>query len=240
MGASANPVLAKAAPYAASAGAAYLGKKLSGPSKEQRAGMEATAQAGPRLNAAGGTMLQQGSGLAGQGAGYLQQAGQYYGNIMGNRRAATEALAPETTTALEYYRGAGNKTKRTMTGGSRDMAVAELDRQKVGQLAGMLPAARRAAAEGLGNIGGTAISGGTGMTGQAADLYGTAADIGGQQFQQASDIRAQQQAGGKSWGGAAYDILQNTKGGGKKGKKPPIPSSSYSPNLLMQGPQNIG
>jgi hypothetical protein len=244
MGAAAVPVLTKVAPYAISAVGSLFGRKASGPSKAQQQAMDTTSAAQKQLSGAAAPLMGQGQQLSGQGSQYLGQAGKYYSGILGSRQQARESLAPEMSTALEYYRGAGNKAKRTLTGGVRDQAVAELDRQKVGQLAGMIPAARRSAAEGLGNLGGTALQGGTAQTGQAANLLDTSARIGTQQFGNATTLRNQEQAGGRSWGGTIFDILKGGIGG-KKGSKGGggggiLPSGSYAPGLLMGGPGKMG
>jgi len=220
--AAAIPFAIKAAPWIAQAGGALLGKKLSGPSKGQKAAIEGTQQSMQELRGISQPLLQQGMGLAGQGAGYLAQGGrslqpaaQYYGNILSSRRGATESLAPETTTALEYYRGAEGKTRRTMQGGARDYALAELDRQKVGQLANMLPAARANAAQGMeriggayGQLGGTGIYGGGTMTGQGVNAASTAAYLGSGLFDQASRLREQAIEGGSKWGTILFDIAK--------------------------------
>lgn len=218
MAAAAVPALIKAAPYIASGVGSLIGKKMSKPSKQQQQAIDTTSASQKQLSGAAAPLLQQGQQTATQGAGYLGDAGRYYQGILGNRSQATASLAPEMNTAMEFYRGAGNKAKRTLTGGTRDMAVAELDRQKVGQLAGMLPAARRSAAEGITDVGGTAMSGGTSMTGQGAGLLESAANIGSQQFQNATQLRDQAQKGGSSWGGAMFDIVKSIPMGGKGGK----------------------
>ena len=241
MAAAAIPVLTKAAPWIASGVGALFGKKSSGASKGQQAAMASTQQSQNQLGAAAAPMLQQGSGLAQQGSGYLGQAGKYYGDILGSRQSARESLAPEMTTALDFYKGAENKAKRTLTGGSRDYATAELDRQKVGQIAGMLPAARRSAAEGITGVGSAALSGGSQMSGTGAGLLDTSARIGAGQFDQATKIREQEQAGGKSWGSTIFDIIKGgVGGGGGKGGKSPLASTSFAPGLLMGGPGKMG
>lgn len=235
--AAAIPFALKAAPYIGSAVAGLFGRKASGPSRGQRGAMEATQRGGEELSAAARPLLQQGQQLAGQGAGYLQQgaralgpAAQYYQNILGSRRSATEALAPETTSALEYYRGAEGKTRRTMRGGARDYALAELDRQKVGQIAGFLPSARRAAAEGAtgvgqayGGLGGQAGGLGVGLSGQGIGALGQGAYLQSGLFDQASRLREQEREGGKGWGSFIYDILSGI-GGGRGGGRALLPS----------------
>lgn len=208
--AAAAPFAIKAAPYLFKAGAmiggSLLGKKLSGPSKEQKTAMGASTQATQQLGGMAPPLMQQGQQLTQAGGQNLGAAGDYYRNILSNRGAARESLAPETTNALEYYRGAEGKAKRTMRGGSRDYALAELDRQKVGQIAGFLPQARANAAQGATGVGGTQVGAGTNLAGTGVNAASNAAYASGGLFNQASQLRQQQQEGGKQWGGLLYDI----------------------------------
>lgn len=239
--------MAAAVPFALKVGSmvggSLLGRKLSGPSGAQQSAMQGTQQSAEGLNRLSQPLLQTGFNVMGQAPGYYQQAGRnigaagdYYRNILSNRRAATESLAPEMTTALDFYRGAERKTRRTLQGGSRDYALAELDRQKVGQLAGMLPAARRGAAEGAlntggayGDLGGNLLYGGANLTGQGVNAASTAAYINSGLFNQATQIREQQGEGGKAWGGFLYDLAQMLPWG--KGTRPPstVPGERSNP-----------
>lgn len=223
MAAAAIPVLTKAAPWIAGGVASLFGKKLSGPSKQQNAAMTANTQAITGLQNAAGPFLQRGGQMADQGMGYLANAGQYYRNILGSRQSANAALAPETASVLDYYRGAEGKAKRTLTGGSRDYALAELDRQKVGQIAGMVPLARRDAAAQIGNLGGTAISGGSAFSGQGGNLLLGAGQLTSDQFRNATTLEQQAGQGGKAWGSAIFDIVKSIPmGKGKSGSKLPM------------------
>lgn len=242
--------MAAAVPFALKAGAmvggSLLGKLTNKPSKAQSSAMQGTQQAAQQVDKVSGPLMQQGSALAGQGAGYLRQgagqlgqAGGYYGNILSNRRAASESLAPEMTTALDYYKGAASKTARTQRGGGRDYALAELDRQKVGQIAGMLPAARANAAAGMtnvgsatGNLGSSAIYGGGAMTGQGVQAATSNAYINSGLFNNATTLRNQEGEGGKQWGSMLYDMAGSLYGGGKK----QLPSSRPPVNPLYTGP----
>lgn len=212
--------MAAAVPFAIKAGSmiggSLLGKALSGPSKEQKAATQGTLQAGQQVGNAAQPLLQTGANLTQQGSGYLGKAGDYYSNILSNRKAANESLAPEQTTALNYYQGAGNKIQRTMRGGSRDYAQAELDRQKVGQFAGMLPAARARAAEGAAGVGSAALGAGSAASGQGANAATSAAYINSGLFNQADRVRQQQAEGGKQWGGLLYDVAQMLPWGKKQ------------------------
>lgn len=202
--------MAAAVPFALKAGAmiggSLLGKKLSGPSKEQQAAMAASQQSTQQLGAMAPPLMRQGQQLTQAGGQNLGAAGDYYRNILSSRSAARESLAPETTTALEYYRGAEGKAKRTMRGGSRDYALAELDRQKVGQIAGFLPQARANAAQGATGVGGTQVGAGWNLAGQGVNAASNAAYASSGLFNQATQMRQQQQEGGKQWGGLLYDI----------------------------------
>lgn len=288
--AAAAPFAMKVAPYAISALGGLFGRKASGPSRQQQTAMAGAQQASDALTGTSASLLGEGKSLRGtgteylrQGAGYLGQgAGQvgrgagyvsrgareleapasYYRNILGSRQAAQQALAPETTTALEYYRGAEGKSRRTLQGGARDEALAELDRQKVGQLAGFLPAARRTAAEGAtgvgraygdlagtsgalgniygglgsaaGNLGGTAMQGGTSLTGQGVNAAQTNAYLQSGLFDMASRLRDQEGAGGKAWGGFMFDIVSSLLSG--KGKSTAgLPSRGPTPAMIRAG-----
>lgn len=233
-----------AIPIAMSAGSAiYNHFKNKKANAAQSTAMAQTQQSGADVSKLSAPLMQQGSALAGQGAGLLQQgagqlgqAGNYYGNILSNRRAASESLAPEMTTALDYYKGAERKTARTMRGGARDYAQAELGRQKVGQMAGMLPAARASAAQGMtnvgsatGNLGSSAIYGGGSMTGQGVNAATSGASINNSLFQQGQTTRQNNADSGKGWGSMLFDVIggiAKSKAGGTSGvpgTKPGVP-----------------
>ena len=226
--------MAAAVPFAIKGGSmllgSLLGKKLSGPSKGQKTAMQGTQQAGNALNAYSQPMMQKGFQLAGQGQGDLSQASQYYRNILGNRQAARESLAPEMNTAMDFYRGATSSANRNLRGGKRDYAVADLKRQQAGQLAGMLPAARANAAQGIAGVGGTALQGGSSFAGMGGDLASQGAYINSGLFNQATQIKQQEQEGGKGWGSLLYDIAGKLPwgkmgGGGGGGGWTPVADS---------------
>lgn len=222
---------AAAVPFALKAGAmvggSLLGKKLSGPSGAQKSAMTGTQQSAQQVGAMAPPLMKQGAALTGQGAGTLGAAGDYYKNILSNRQSARESLAPEMQGALAYYKGAENKTQRTMRGGSRDYAQAELERQKTGQLAGMLPAARAMAAQGATGVGGAQTGAGAAASGQGVNAAGTAGYINSGLFNQASQLQQQQQEGGKGWGSLLYDAASAMPWGKKSG--------GVSPSTLFQG-----
>lgn len=213
--------MAAAVPFAIKAGSmiggALLGKKLSGPSPQQNTAMQGAQQAAGQVGQYASPLVQSGLSTIGQGRGYLNQAGNYYGNILSNRRSAREALAPELKTTMDFYAGASNKAGRTLRGGARDYALAELDRQKVGNMAMMLPQARAQAAEGVGNLASSAIYGGSNLVGSGVGAAGQAANIYGNLFNNATTVRNQQGEGGKAWGGFLGDLAAMLPWGKKTG-----------------------
>lgn len=266
--------MAAAIPFALKAGTAlagsFLGKKLSGPNKQQQAGVAGTQQAGAQvggmvnplyqtskdLTSKGGELINQGQNyaaggraLVGEGAGNLQQAGDYYKGVLGSRAGMRQALAPETATIMDYYKGATGQAQRTMRGAQRDTAVAELNRDRVGNLARTTTGARAGAAEGLGRVGAETVGAANPLFAQAQSLYGTGSNLTGvgsnyagqatnaaaqsgylnnAVFNQGSTLDEQARTGGKAWGGMLYD-LANSFPWGKKGGG----GAKALPNLFM-------
>lgn len=249
--------MAAAVPFAIKAGTmiggSLLGKKLSGASGTQKTAMQGTTDAANRVGAMSGPLMQTGMNVLGQAPGMFGNAGRnigaagnYYRNILSSRQSARESLAPEMTTALDFYRGAENKTKRTMQGGGRDYALAELDRQKVGQLAGFLPAARRNAAEGALNVGGAygdigsnLLAGGANLTGQGLNAATSAAYINSGLFNQGTQVREQEGEGGKAWGGILYDVAQALPWGKGTGAKLPTTGPSTTPTTIANAGKTL-
>lgn len=224
--------MAAAVPFALKAGAmiggSLLGKKLSGPSGAQKSATAGTQASAAQLGGMAPPLMKQGQQMTEAGGQNLGAAGDYYRNILSNRQSARESLAPEMQSALEFYKGAESKTKRTQRGGSRDYALAELDRQKTGQLAGMLPAARSMAAQGAGSVGGTQVGAGSAAANTGVNAASNAAYVNSGLFNQASQVRNQEQEGGKGWGNLLYDVAGMIPWGKKGGGAP-------SASTLFQG-----
>lgn len=113
----------------------------------------------------------------------LQQALRYYSTLAGagGRAGINQMLAPQIGQVTDYYRGAERGLSARMAPGpQRDRAIADLYRQKAGQL-GMMPMQARAGANqalaGLGeSINSQALSG---LGGAAGVLSGQAGTLGG-------------------------------------------------------------
>lgn len=194
-------------------GGSLLAKKLSGPTSQQQAGMGVTQGAATQLGQAAPQLMGQGQRLTQQGAGYAGAAGNYYQKLLGSRAGIREATAPDTAAALDYYKGAEGKIGRTMTGGSRDQALAELEREKVGKLALMPAMARGAAAQGAVGAAAPLLSAGSSQTGQGVYAGGTAAGAGNALYNQASDQAEQQRKAGSTYGNFIYDAVKGWKWG---------------------------
>lgn len=225
MAAAAIPLIIKAGSAVA---AHYAAKKLGGASKPQQAGMDVSQQSAQTLGTAGSGLLNQGQQLTNQGSSYLNRAGNYYQQILGSRGAMRNAMAPETSSVLDYYRGAEQKLGRTTSGSDRTTAQAELDRQKVGQLALLPSLARRGAAEGVGTVGAQLAGQGANLSGQG--IYGLQASstAGSQLFNQGTQIRGQQNEAGKAVGSFLYDIIKSKYGGGGGGGTSDTETGIYS------------
>lgn len=202
--------MAAAVPFAIKAGTMFggslLGKLFSGGTKQQNAAVAGQQNAAGQLSGMVPGLMSQGSALTRQGAGYLGNAGDYYSKILSNRYAANQSLAPEMSTALDFYKGAAQNATRSLRGGSRDYALAELNRQKVGQLASYLPQARASAAQGAAGVGGQALAGGNAAQGLGVYAGSNAAQINSGLFGNATTLRNQEAEGGKQWGGMLYDL----------------------------------
>lgn len=191
-------------PLAAAAVGPLLSKFLGGASTQQSAAMRQTAQAAPQLMGAG----QQTTAAGVQGATTAQN---YYKSLLsGGRAGLTAATAPESAAALDYYKGAEGKVTNTMRGGGRDMALAELDRQKVGQLAVLPAQARAGAAQGLVGASAPLINAGANQTQQGLGAAGAG-------FGQATQVYGQQADAAKGYGKMLFDAIsqwQAGRGGG--------------------------
>lgn len=100
----------------------------------------------------------------------LSQGMSYYSKLLGGDRGTVQgAIAPDVANINQAYEGTQKYLdQQGVRGGARDNAIAENERQRVGQV-GMLPfLARKGAAD-------ASINAGTNLTGQATAAQGSAA-----------------------------------------------------------------
>lgn len=162
----------------------------------------------------------QGSNLYNVGSPAYQQALAYYQRLLGGDHAAiTEAVAPEGEAVSEVYKGAGKSLEAgPLRGGAKDLATAELSRQKTGQIAAIAPAARQAAAGAAGQLGLAGATAGTSAEQAGAGLYGqvVGAEQGNRQAAQAQSLN-QQNLGLQASLGAAKLTLDDLVQSGQLG-----------------------
>jgi hypothetical protein len=117
--------------------------------------------------------MRTGQSLVDGGMPQLQQAGNYYQNLLsGSRSGMTAALAPEISATTDVYKGAERNLERSgVQGAQRDMAKAELGREQAGKISGMIQGVRPGAASALAGLGGSMVTAGVGAMGSAGSVY---------------------------------------------------------------------
>ncbi len=172
MSAAALPFIGRGA---AAIGAGLFGRrsaqKATTPSAGEQAALGSATGAATRLGALSGQLGQQSLQAFGQ-------ARRFFGNLVGgNRGQLLQATAPERGQITGFFRGAERSVRSQARGGTRDLELARLSRDRAGALSGLVPAIRTSAAGTLGNLGlggaGTAVSGQAASGGIFSNLLGT-------------------------------------------------------------------
>jgi hypothetical protein len=204
-------------PAAASLIGGIIGGKKATSSAMKRSPEELRALAGAQ--GAAGTLMGQSEKLMGAGLPYLRQAGGYYSTLLGGNRAAmTQAVAGPRAALTDVYRGAERNLERSnVRGAARDVAQAELGRERAGQIASLTTGVQPFAAQGLASLGLPLTELGQRGAGQAGSLYGNLLEQGAINRQYA---RGEGEKAGAGLGGFIFDILKGTLPGGKKGLLP--------------------
>lgn len=181
------------------AGAQMLGSYIgSRKSKEEKAATAAQQQAQSMLMGQGGALTSMGMPAQQSALGYYQTL------LGGNRAAQAQAIAAPTANITDMYRGAErNLDHKGIRGGGRDLAMAELGRGRVSQLAQLTTGVQPMAAGNLGSLGGQATNQGIAATSGAA---GVASNLVGQNFQNRQNTNEMMGAGGAGIGSAIYDV----------------------------------
>lgn len=156
----------------------------------------------------------------------LDQSANYFSPLLrGGRAAIDQHLAPERAGITETYRGAGKAIEQSgMRGGTRDLANAELNRDRAAKLA-LLPAVARGNAAGaMLDVGQTQGSMAAAQAGTAANLFGSAtqakggglAGYGAMMNNATDQWKTQQAYGNQSGAGIGSMIFDAMKSQGKK------------------------
>jgi hypothetical protein len=210
--------LAPAVPWLVKGGAALAGGLLG--RKAQSSAMQRSPEERQALAGAQGvaTNLQQtGGGLIQQGQQTLAQPTNYWSRLLGGNRASmAQATAAPRAAISDVYTGAERNLERSgVRGAARDVASAELGRERAGKIAGLTTGVQPGAAAQLGEIGSEYLGRGAPMLGQAGSIYSSL--LGQGQYNRMYG-REQGQQAGTQIGGLIFDILNGTIGE-KFGKK---------------------
>lgn len=237
--------LAPAIPWIAKGGsllAGWLGGKKAQSSAMARSPEEQQALTGAQtganaLTGMGRSLFGGGQDTLGRGTGFLGQAGNYWQTLLGGSRAAmAQATAGPRAAITDQYRGAERGLERSgLRGGVRDLASAELSRDRAGKVAGLTTGVQPMAAQGLSSVGGELGSLGLSQIGQGLGATEAGSNIwqrllqGG--FENRKYGRAEGEKAGKGIGGLIFDILSGI--GGKFGKGsagiPGLPGGARGP-----------
>lgn len=163
----------------------------------------------------------------------LQKAMQHYmGLANGNTGAINSMLAPERGQLMETYRGAERGlSSRMAPGANRDTQMAELYRQRAGQM-GMMPMMARQNAMGqLGNMGMTLNQGASDMMGMAGNVLSGATGTNAQIAQMQRQRQQGWQALGQNIGNIFMPWLQGKIGGSGLGGDVKLPWGKGVPSM---------
>lgn len=182
---------------------------------------------GTKLGDTAGGFLGDAQKQFGQANTSLDQSANYFSPLLrGGRAAIDQTLAPERAGITETYRGAGKALEQSgMRGGTRDVAGAELNRDRAAKLALLPSAARQGAASAMLQVGQTQGNMAATQAGTAANLFGNATQakgVSGSGYNallgDATDRwKTQNAAGGVAGGGIGSMIFDAIKSQGKKG-----------------------
>ncbi len=167
--------------------------------------------------------MQRGAQGVAQGQQTLSQVGNVYRPLMtGDRSAMNAALAPEMASITDIYRGAGKGLDR-MQGPARDTAMAELARQKAGQLSLLRPQARMGATGAMANLGQFQVGAGQADTAGGVGAHSASGNLlaglyGGERGsmdRHADRQSAESQAMGQGLSSLLFSILDSTANRGR-------------------------
>lgn len=225
MPAAAIPII-MAATTATSAGTGIYAAHKAG--QAQDASMASTAQADKLAGEEG----QRSASLFRQGMPQLQQAGNYFSTLAGgNRAATTQALAPDIEGIQSIYGGTARTLSRFLRGPEKDTQMAELERQRAGQIGSLFRGARPQANANLASLGGSAVTAGQQGTQGAAGIFGQSAQLSQQAGQFASK---QSEQAGADFGGLLFQLLKQYGGG--KSSSTPTGAGYFQSGQVYPGP----
>src|SRR6266571_679626 len=203
-------------PLIASGVGAFAGRKAQS-SAMQRSPEELAALTGAQGTA--GALSAGGQNLLTTGAQTQAPATNYFQTLLsGNRAAQTQAVAAPRAALTDVYRGAErNLDQSGVRGAQRDVASADLGRQRAGQIGGLITGVQPGAASTLASIGQGQQALGAPMLGQSGAIY---SNLLGQGTANRQYARGEGEKAGAGIGGLIVDVLRGTKWGGRRGSYP--------------------
>lgn len=197
--------MAAAVPIIMAGASIYSAYRAGKKSKEEKAALAGQGAANQQL-------MEQGKQNFGVGFPAMRSALNYYQTLLqGNRAAMSQAVAGPTAQLTDLYRGAErNLDRQGVRGGSRDLAVAELGRDRTNQLAQLTTGVQPMAAANLGQLGSAATGMGSGPLAAAGSSYANMAQQGFQQRQYSNQAWGQ---AAQNVGGLAFDMWKNKQAG---------------------------
>ncbi|HEX5579104.1 MAG TPA: hypothetical protein VFY43_05500 [Candidatus Limnocylindria bacterium] len=162
-----GPVLTQAGGVAAGA----IAGKIATGMAQKRSPEEQAALTGAQ--GAAGNLGQYGNEAWRSGRETLQAPGQYFKTLLsGNRAAMSQAIAGPAAQLTGNYRGAARALdQQGVRGAARDVAVADLNRDRVSKIAGLTTGMQPYAAEQLKSLGETQQALAPGMLGTSGSIY---------------------------------------------------------------------
>lgn len=211
-------------------------------SPEEQAALSGAQDAAGQFGRYGQELYSGGRQTLGQGTEMLGTAGNYWDTLLrGSRAAMSQATAGPRAALTEQYRGAERGLERSgLRGAVKDLASANLSRDRAGQIAGLTTGVQPMAAQGLAGIGGELGGLGLSQLGQGLGATEAGANIWqrllGAGFENRKYGRAEGAIASKNIGSLIFDILS---GLGKRGPKlpgstvglPKFPGQSGFPGL---------
>ncbi len=230
MGFLANPVVLKGA----SMFGGWLAGKMGQKSAMKRSPEEQAALTGGQ--GAANQLLGQGKQLTEMGTGAGTSALNYWQTLLsGNRAAMSQATAGPTAQITDQYRGAERSLERSgVRGGVRDLAKAEMSRDRVGSIAGLTTGVQPMAANQLGDLGSRFAQLGTASSATSGNIW---ANLLGSGFENRKYGREEGGKLGGSIGSLLFDVLSGSFGkkkGGIEGS-PPQAGLSFMPGTPLTG-----
>lgn len=203
--------MASLIPLGASLGSSLIGGLFnSGVNSAEKNVLNANANSIKQGQGLASSLIPQGNNLIGMGAAGLSAPMNYYSSILSNNRGGiASALAPEISRIGQGYNTASQASASlNPRSGPGASFLADLPFQQQRDVSTLLQQARPAAAQGLGQLGSAALSGGSNVLGQATNaLYGSTA-AGNSILQQQQNLRQFNAQRGQQIGGGLFSMFQ--------------------------------